>query len=155
MYLLAFAEGSIQLFPDGTIFVHIAMVLVMIWILNRTFFRPINRVLEAREKMKGGAGGEAESILRDVADKQAKYSQSMLEARSTGYEIIENIRSEAVSERQAKIAAAKDETAQSLASEKKQLQDQTEQARAAIARDAEEMSDKIAANILRKFMPFL
>ena len=79
MYLLAFAEGSIQLFPDGTIFVHIAMVLVMIWILNRTFFRPINRVLEAREKMKGGAGGEAESILRDVADKQAKYSQSMLE----------------------------------------------------------------------------
>jgi F-type H+-transporting ATPase subunit b len=148
MYLLAFAEGSIQLFPDGTIFIHIAMILVMIWVLNRTFFRPINRVIETREQLKGGAGGEAESILKDVADKQARYTQSMLEARSTGYEMIEKLRAEAVSERQAKIAMAKEETARSLSDEKKQLEQQTEQARAAIARDAEEMSDKIAANIL-------
>jgi len=52
MHLLAAAE-VIQLFPDGTIFIHIAMVLGMIWILNRTFFRPINRVLETREQNKG------------------------------------------------------------------------------------------------------
>ena len=49
----------VQLFPDGTIFIHIALTLIMIWVLNRTFFRPINRVLEPREKFKDVEGGEA------------------------------------------------------------------------------------------------
>ena len=148
MYLLAFAE-SIQLFPDGTLFIHIALILIMIWVLNRTFFRPINRIIESREKHKGGRGGEAETILKDVAEKQSLYNRSMLEARSEGYDVIEKLRSEAVAERSAKIATAKEETAQAFVNEKKQLEDQTTEARASIAREAEEMSDKIAANILR------
>jgi len=81
MFLLAFAE-SIQLFPDGTLFIHIALILLMIWVLNRTFFRPINRVLESREKHKGSHGSEAEAILSDVNEKQAKYNQELLDARS-------------------------------------------------------------------------
>ena len=60
MHFLALAESSIQLFPDGTIFVHIAIILVMIWILNRTLYKPINRILETREKSKGGHASEAE-----------------------------------------------------------------------------------------------
>ena len=148
MYLLAFAE-SIQLFPDGTLFIHIALILIMIWVLNRTFFRPINRIIESREKHKGGRGGEAETILKDVADKQGRYNKAMLDARSEGYEVIEKLRAEAVAERQAKIATAKEETAQAFVNEKKQLEDQTAEARALIAKEAEEMSDKIAANILR------
>ena len=148
MYLLAFAE-SIQLFPDGTLFIHIALILLMIWVLNRTFFRPINRIIESREKHKGGRGGEAETILKDVADKQRRYSNSLLEARSEGYDLIEKQRAAAVAERQARLAKAKEETAQSLADEKKQLQEQTDAARVSIAREAEEMADKIAANILR------
>ncbi len=148
MYLLAFAE-SIQLFPDGTLFIHIALILLMIWVLNRTFFRPINRIIESREKHKGGVGGEAETILKDVADKQGRYNKALLEARSEGYEVIEKLRAEAVSDRLAKIAKAKEETAQAFADEKKQLADQTAEARALIAKEAEEMSDKIAANILR------
>ena len=148
MYLLAFAE-SIQLFPDGTLFIHIGLILLMIWVLNRTFFRPINRVIESREKHKGGAGGEADTILKSVADKQSSYNKSLLEARSEGYDVIEKLRAEAVAERQAKIESAKEETAQSFAAEKKELQDQTANARASIAREAEAMADKIAANILR------
>ena len=62
--------------------------------------------------------------------------------------MIEKQRSAAVAERMTKIATAKQETAQSLADEKKQLRDQTDEARASIAREAEEMADKIAANIL-------
>ena len=148
MYLLAFAE-SIQLFPDGTLFIHIALILLMIWILNRTFFRPINRVIESREKHAGGKNGEAETILREVAEKQNRYTSSVLEARSEGYEVIEKERAEAVVLRVQQIADAKAETAQILVSEKKELQDQTTEARKTIAREAEEMADKIAANILR------
>ena len=148
MYLLAFAE-SVQLFPDGTIFIHIALILLMIWVLNRTFFRPINRVIQSREKHSGGRNSEAESILNDVAEKQKRYNQSMLEARSEGYELIEKERAAAIEARHHQIADAKAEIAQMLATEKKELQDQTNEARTIIEREAEEMADKIAANILR------
>ena len=71
MHFLAFAE-SIQLFPDGTIFIHIALILIMIWVLNRTLFKPINRVLATRDKFKGVEGGEAGPILRDAAEKESQ-----------------------------------------------------------------------------------
>ena len=148
MFLLAFAE-SIQLFPDGTLFIHIALILLMIWILNRTFFRPINRVIESREKHKGGYGSEAEAILNDVSEKQALYNRELLAARSEGYDLIEKQRSAAISLRQEKIAAAKNETAASLAAEKEQVQNQAAEAKAIIAREAEAMAEKISTNILK------
>lgn len=149
MFLLALAEQSIQLFPDGTLFIHIALILIMIWVLNRTFFRPINKVIEARERHKGGAGGEAETILSDVAEKEGHYTKSMLEARSEGYEMIEKQRAAAVAERQAKVARAKEETARAFTEQKAELETQTATARATIATEAEKMADKIAANILK------
>jgi F-type H+-transporting ATPase subunit b len=148
MLLLAFAE-SIQLFPDGTLFIHIALILIMIWVLNRTFFRPINRVIESREKHKGGHGSEAEAILSDVSEKQARYNQELLEARSKGYELIEKERSAAVAARQSKVAAAKAETAESLAAGKQEVQQQAADARTIIAKEAEVMAEKITSNILK------
>lgn len=148
MFLLAFAE-SIQLFPDGTLFIHIALILLMIWVLNRTFFRPINRVIESREKHKGSYGSEAEAILRDVNDKQAKYNKELLAARSSGYELIEKEHIAAIEARQSKIAAAKSETAETLASEKSQIQQEAAEARTVIAKEAEAMAEKISTNILK------
>lgn len=148
MFLLAFAE-SIQLFPDGTLFIHIALILLMIWVLNRTFFRPINRVIESRERHKGGHGSEADAILSEVNEKQAKYNQELLAARSEGYELIEKERSAAIAERQNRIAAAKSETAEILASGKSQIQQQAAEARGQIAQEAEVMADRISTNILK------
>jgi len=148
MYLLAFAE-SIQLFPDGTLFLHIGLILLMIWVLNRTFFRPVNRIIESREKHAGGRGGEAETILGQVSEKQAAYNHAILEARSEGYELIEKQRAEAVAARQKIIGDAKSESAQALAGEKQSLMGQAEEAKVIIAREADEMAEKISANILR------
>jgi F-type H+-transporting ATPase subunit b len=148
MFLLAFAE-SIQLFPDGTIFLHIALILIMIWVLNRTFFRPINRIIEAREKHKGTHGSEADSILNDVSEKQAKYNRELLEARSEGYDLIEKKRSAAVQERQSKIAEAKAQTAKSLADGVRQVGHEAAEARALLAKEAEALAEKISNNILK------
>jgi F-type H+-transporting ATPase subunit b len=149
MFLLAFAEQSIQLFPDGTIFIHIAMILVMIWVLNRTLFRPINRVIEEREKQKGSGGGEADKLLSEAAEKESRYNKAMLEARSEGYELIEKERAAAVAQRQTTVARTKEETSAALSEQKAQLEAQTLAARTAIAAEAEQLADKIAANILK------
>ncbi len=148
MVLLAFAE-SIQLFPDGTLFIHVALILIMIWVLNRTFFKPINKVIAQREKQKGGKGGEAEAILKDVAEKESRCSRTLLEVRTEGYELIEKERAEAVAERVARVAKAKEETARLLEKQKAELMERSEAARTEIAVEAEKMADKIASNILR------
>ena len=148
MVLLAFAESSIQLFPDATILLHIAMILLMIYVLNRTFFRPINAVLESREKQKGGRGGEAAEILDDVARKQKEYEASMLAARNESYELIDRERSAAVDSYQKAVADAKAEAGKRLADEKESIRNQVHEAKVAIALEANKIADKIAANIL-------
>ncbi len=149
MAILAFAEGGIQLLPDGTIFIHIALILVMIWVLNRTFFRPINKVIESRDSSRGGGVTEAELILKQVDEKQALLEAEMLGARTKGYELIENERSNAVAQREASIAAARAEVEEKSANDHSELEKQTAVARAEIASAAEKMADKISSNILK------
>ena len=148
MHLLAFAE-TIQLFPDGSIFIHIALILLMIWILNRTFFRPINQVIASREKNKGGHSSEAETILDDAGKKEAKYNKEMLDARSKGYELIEKEHQKATAAREEKLAAAKAETAERFTAGKAELEKQKADAHATLRSNAEKMAEKIAASILK------
>lgn len=148
MHLLAFAE-SIQLFPDGTIFIHIGIILLMIWVLNRTFYKPINRIIEAREKNKGGYSSEADKILNDVGQKEARYTNELLDARTKGYELIEKEQKKAVAAREQKLAEAKIETADIFDNGKAELENEAAAARAAIDTEAEKIADQIAANILK------
>lgn len=150
MVALAFAEGGgIQLVPDGTILIHIALILIMIFILNRTFFRPINRVIESREKNKGGRFGEAEEILQQVAEKNARFESVMREARLEGYNQIEAERNAALAEKQARVETVKTEVEQRVATEKELLAQQAEEARRQIAAEAGTLAQKISSNILK------
>lgn len=147
MFFLLFAD--VQLVPDGTIFIHIALILLMIWTLNRTFFRPINRVIAAREKNKGGRFGEAEEILQSVEAKNSAYNSAMLDARSKSYELIEREKTEALARRQTEIETVKTETEKTVARETAELNRQAAEAKTTIARDAQQMAERISASILR------
>jgi len=149
VFSVILAFQNVELVPNGTLLIHIALILLMIWVLNRTFFRPINRVIQSREKNKGGRSGEAEEILRSVEEKQARYDAALLEARSKGYELIEKERSEAITARQATIISTREEVEQTTAQEKAEIERQAAEARATIKTEAEKMAEKISSNILR------
>jgi len=147
MVLLAFQE--VRLVPDGTIFIHIALILLMIWILNRTLFRPINHIIELRERNKGGRSHEAQEILKTIGEKQTHYEGAMLEARNEGYGLIESARSQAVVDRQEKIGAVKQEVEQFIKRENQELDRQTVEVKATVAQEAEKMAQRISSNILK------
>lgn len=148
MHLLLFAE-SIQLFPDGTLFIHVALILAMIWILNRTLYRPINKVIESREKNKGGHSSEAVEILGKVEEKEAHYSKELLDARSAGYALIEKEQKKATAAREKKLGEVKAEVAEKLETGKAAIEKQSSDAQAALRSDAEKLADSIAAGILK------
>jgi len=146
MIVLAF---QIQLIPDGSLLIHITLILLMIWILNRTFFRPINKVLQSRDKNSGGRNLEALEILNQVQDKNATYDSAIRESRNEGYELVEKQRAKAIAKRQKKIDAVKEEVATLLATEKGTIVEQTEQARKEINKEAKKLAEKISSNLLK------
>lgn len=150
MIFLAFAENSIQLVPDGTLFIHIALILLMVFILNATLFKPINRILAERERRTRGRSGEARGILQSVDEKLTTYERTLREARSEGYRLMEEMRAEAMRERQAKLGTMREELENSVAVEREAIRSQSEEARATLEGDAREIAMQISSQILHR-----
>lgn len=147
MPFLAFAE-SIQLVPDGTLFLHIAIILVMIFILNRTLFRPVNRVLEEREHRTVGRSGEARGVLQRVEESLTRYERTLREARAESYRLLERQQAEANGERQQKIGLVKQEVGGLVEGQKREIQAQVDDARATLGDEARRVAASVSAQIL-------
>jgi F-type H+-transporting ATPase subunit b len=150
MILLAFAENSIQLVPDGTLLLHIALILVMVFVLNATLFKPINRILEERERRTRGQLNEARDTLRRVEERMSAYERSLREARAEGYRLMEQVRAEAMRERQERLSGVREEIERSLAQEKESVHAQAEEARATLDTDAARIAAEIGSHILHR-----
>jgi F-type H+-transporting ATPase subunit b len=136
--------------PDGTLLIHIALILLMVFLLNATLFKPINRILEERERRTRGRSGEARGTLQKVDEMLATYKRTLHEARSEGYRLMEEMRAEAMRERQAKIGAMREELESSVAVEKEAIRSQSAEARAKLERDAREIAMQISSQILHR-----
>jgi F-type H+-transporting ATPase subunit b len=149
MILLGFAENPV-LVPDGTLILHIIIILVMVYVLNATLFKPINRILEERERRTRGRSGEAKGIILQVEEKLASYERSLREARSEGYRLMEQERAEAMRERQIKVGAVREEVSRMTEEEKHVIHGQAEEARSTLMRDAGAIATEISAQILHR-----
>ncbi len=150
MIFLGFAENSIQLVPDGTLLLHIAIILLMIYVLNATMFKPINRILEEREKRTKGRSGEANEILRRVDDGLSRYERTLRDARAEGYRLMEQERAKAVAERQARLNSVRAEIEALLGEQKEAIHQQTEEARQVLQKEARRLAEEIGAHVLHR-----
>jgi F-type H+-transporting ATPase subunit b len=147
---LAFAENSIQLVPDGTLFFHIALIILMVFVLNITLFKPINKVLEERERRTRGRTGEAQDILGRVEAGLKRYETSLREARLEGYHLLEAQRAEAMNARQARLGELREDLRASVEEQKSSIRGQMEAARQALAGDAQRIAAEISNQVLRR-----
>ena len=147
MIFLALAE-SIQLVPDGTLFLHIAIILLMIFILNRTLFKPINRVLEGRERRTHGRSDEARSILQSIDENMARYERTLRDARTEGYHLLEQQRADAMSLRQNALNAVRGEVTELTEREKEAIRAQAAEALVTLEEEARRAASAVSAHIL-------
>jgi F-type H+-transporting ATPase subunit b len=153
MIILGLAGNSIQLVPDGTLFLHIAIIVFMIYVLNATLFRPINRVLEERERHTQGGTGEAQDILQRVANSMNRYERSLRDARTEGYRLLEQERAKALLERQNQLNSLRAEIETSTEEQKRLLRTQSEEARGTLETDAQKIASDISRQILNRPSP--
>ena len=147
---LGFAEDSIQLVPDGTMFLHILIILVMVYLLNATLFKPINNILAARERRTKGRLSEAEEILRNVSEKLSEYTAELRQARAEAYTHAENERRTALQERQQRLNELRAEVAESVASEKEVIRHQADEARQSLADESHRIAREIGSRLLSR-----
>lgn len=148
MSLLAFAGSGIELVPDGTLLFHLALIVVMVSLLNMTLLKPINRILEERERRTKGRIGEAQRILAGVDEKMVEYQRRLREARGSVYILLEDERSGASRERERKLSAVKAEVTRWRDEEKENLNKDEADVKAKLLRDARERGSEIGARIL-------
>ena len=149
-YPLGFAENSIQLVPDGTLILHVIIILVMVWILNKTLYKPINRILEAREKRTHGRMSEAQEILTDVSEKVSNYERQLRQARAEGYAMTEQEHTLAMQERQGKLNEMRQQLSESIAQEKQTIQTQVEEARVTLDSESLRIAREIGERVLNR-----
>ena len=147
---LGFAENSIQLVPDGTLILHVLIILVMVYVLNATLFKPINRILEARDRRTKGRLSEAQEILRDVSEKLGNYERQLRQARGEAYAFSESERSAAMQQRQQKLNEMRKLLSESIAKEKHAIQQQANEARATLEAESSRIAQEIGSRILSR-----
>ena len=146
--LLAFSGGAIQLVPDGTLLFHMVLIVVMVALLNATLLKPINRVLEERERRTKGRAGEARSVLDSVDEKMREYQLRLREARSGGYRLLEELRNSASKERALKVSNVKEEVMKWRDEETRKLEGAGADVKDQLSKDARKRAVEIGAQIL-------
>jgi len=147
MTALALAE-SIQLVPDGTLFLHIAIILIMVFILNRILFRPVNQILEERERHTHGRSSEARDTVRRVEESLLRYERSLREARAESYKLLERQQAEAAEARRRRVEQVRQEVDNLVGEQKGEIKEQAEEARLSLEGEARRAAASISAQIL-------
>jgi F-type H+-transporting ATPase subunit b len=149
MVLLAIAE-SIQLVPDGTLVIHIAIIITMVFVLNKVLFRPVNRALDERENRTRGHSKEAREIIQRVEGSLLRYEDSLRKARAEGYRLLEQQQAKALDERQQKIASVRRDVEEEIGQERGRIQEQSDEARVTLEDEARRVAATISSQILRR-----
>jgi F-type H+-transporting ATPase subunit b len=147
MTMLAFAE-SIQLVPDGTIVLHIAIIITMVFVLNRILFRPINSTLGERERRTRGRSGEARETIKRVEEAVTRYENSLRKARAEGYRLLEQQQAAASDERARRLGLVRKEVEGQIEEQKGFIHSQAEDARVALEGEARRIASGISSQIL-------
>jgi F-type H+-transporting ATPase subunit b len=147
---LTFAGSAIQLVPDGTLLLHLAIIVLMVALLNVTLLRPINRILEERDERTKGRLTEAQSILANIRTKMSEYERRVRDARAQGYKVLENERTALAREREQEMGQVKLEVTRWSDEEKRQLMIDAERVKASLERDALRTAQEIGRRILRR-----
>jgi F-type H+-transporting ATPase subunit b len=136
--------------PDGTLVLHVLIILVMVYVLNATLFKPINQILANREKRTRGRRSEADEILQSIPEKLAEYERALRAARTEAYAFTEHERAGAIQDRQKALTEMRAQLAASTAAEKEIIERQVEEARTTLEAEARRIAVEIGSRVLSR-----
>ena len=143
-------EATIQLVPDGTLLLHLLIVVVMVLILNRTLLKPINRILAEREKQVEGRLQEAQALAAETEHKLKTYNDALHAARVDGYKLLERERAEGLKAKDEKVRVQREQVSREVAAQLDNIKRQEQSVKQELEVQAVSISSLISAQVLRR-----
>ena len=150
MKWMVLLEATIQLVPDGTLLLHLLMVVVMVFIVNRTLLGPINRILAEREKQIEGRLKEAQALADETEHKLKTYNEALHAARVDGYKLLEKERADGLKEKDEKVRLQREQTSRDVTAQIDRIKSQEQSVKQELETQAASISGLISAQVLRR-----
>ena len=138
----------ITVIPDGSFVIQMINFLVLLWILNLVFFKPIRKVLIQRKEKITGLEEGVEKLAKEVVEKDNAFENGLKDARAKGLKEKEFFIEEASGEEKEIIEKINKKAQAKLAEIKKQVAEETEKARVELEKDIENYARGIGEKIL-------
>jgi F-type H+-transporting ATPase subunit b len=124
------------------------LLLVLHFYLKCIFFRPLDRVLEARRQATEGARTAAQASLAAADRKGADYEAAIRAARGEIYREQEETRRQWRDEQSAAAEQSRRSAAETIKDARAQIAEEAAQAKLSLASESERLASQIAAAIL-------
>ena len=144
------AEASIQLVPDGTLLLHLLLVVVMVFVLNRTLLKPINQILAERERQIAERMKEAQVLATETDEKLKTYNDALREARGDGYRLLEKERAEGLREKDERVREFREQLSKQVELQIENTRRQEQIVKGELETEAAAMANLISSQILRR-----
>lgn len=148
MTVLALA-GSVLSIDGSFLFIFVSIIL-LIYILNRTLFKPINRILDERERLGAGRMTEAKQMLARYEERLSGYEEQIRAARAEAYQHLEAQRKESLAARQEMVSQVKSETSAQIEAARAEIGKQVETAKRNLEGEARAMAATISSRLLNR-----
>ena len=137
-----------QIPPDYTFFVQIALFVVLWLLLKRLWFDPALKITHERARRSEGAIKEARAIQAEAEQLRARHAASLDEVRGESKREMQDILRAAEQEQKRRIAEARAEAQGTLAEVQARITEEVATAR----QDLREQAREIAQEVVRKVL---
>ncbi len=135
---------------DYSIFIQMALFLLIWFFLARFVFTPFQRLLGEREQRTEGMKAEAEMLLKDAERLRMEYEGIITKAKEEGNSIKVAIRQQALQAREELLTHAQEDVARFLQTARQQIQEEMQKGRQLAVQEAEVIAQEMAEKILAR-----
>ncbi|EMS80776.1 ATP synthase F0 subunit B [Desulfotignum phosphitoxidans] len=138
----------ITVIPDISLVYQMINFLILLFVLNVLLYKPIRKVLLERKAKIQGLESGVEKATADLVSQEESYKNGLRQARSEGLKEKEAFVEEASKQEREIIDQINQKAQANLARIKKQVADETEQARKTLEKEVEVFAKAIGEKIL-------
>lgn len=138
-----------RLYPNATLFIEIAVFLIILFVLTRFLFKPILKILDERRKRIEGARQEAKRLGEEVKALLAVYETKIAEAKRESSRVAEDLKRQGDELAKEIVSKAKTESDRNFSESKEKIWKEAREIEKRLGSMAEEISEDLASKIIK------
>lgn len=143
-----FAASDVNIDIDLSFVVQIVLFAFFVVVMKPILFEPLMKVFEAREKMTGGARGDAREMDQQASELVKKFDSAVEEVRQAAGKERDKLRAEAVALEAEILANAKAQSTAIIESGRARIREEMAQLRSELEAARPALAEQIASKVL-------